>query len=99
MQLGTQRVLTEKAYSSGSAYRRIKAMRLCRDIPETKAQIESGKLNLSSASKLQVFFERQNEKQKRKLKKNSSESQNFSSQKTRLQKKRPQKTRLQKARP
>ena len=62
----------ELGYSSGAAYRRIKAMRLCRDIPETKAQIELGKLNLSTASKLQSFFERQNEKQKRKLKKSSS---------------------------
>ena len=43
----------ELGYSRGSAFRRIKAMKLCQDIPETKSQLESGKLNLSSASQLQ----------------------------------------------
>ena len=49
----------ELGYSRGSAFRRIKAMKLCQDIPETKSQLESGKLNLSSASQLQNFFEKQ----------------------------------------
>ena len=49
----------ELSYSRGSAFRRIKAMKLCQDIPETKNQLESGNLNLSSASQLQNFFEKQ----------------------------------------
>ena len=49
----------ELGYSEGAAFRRIKAMRLCRDLPEAEERLQSGKLSLSSASQLQNFFERQ----------------------------------------
>ena len=54
----------ELGYSEGAAYRRIKAMRLCRDIPETEARLQSGRLSLSSACQLQNFFEKQAKKVK-----------------------------------
>ena len=62
----------ELCYGEGAAYRRIKAMKLCKDIPETKNQIESGQLNLSTASQLQSFFEKQKRKPKVKLKDQST---------------------------
>ena len=62
----------ELGYGEGSAYRRIKAMKLCQDIPETKHQIESGQLNLSTASQLQNFFEKQKRKSKINLKNQST---------------------------
>ena len=49
----------ELGYSESSAYRRIKAMKLCKELPETKAQISTGKLNLCTVSKLQTMFEKQ----------------------------------------
>ncbi|MDE0151208.1 MAG: HNH endonuclease [Bdellovibrionales bacterium] len=52
----------ELGYSEGSAYRRIKAMKLCREVPETTAKLETGSLNLTTASQLQTFFEKQNKK-------------------------------------
>ena len=52
----------ELGYSEGSAYRRIKAMKLCREIPETSDKLKAGSLNLMTVSKLQVFFEKQNKK-------------------------------------
>ena len=52
----------ELGYSEGAAYRRIKAMKLCRDLPDTENRLQSGKLNLSSASQLQAFFEKQAKK-------------------------------------
>src|SRR4051812_4801316 len=39
--------------SEGSAYRRISAMRLIRDVPSAKPDFESGKLSLSTATQLQ----------------------------------------------
>ena len=53
----------ELGYSEGAAFRRIKAMRLCRDLPEAEERIQSGKLSLSSASQLQNFFEKQKKAQ------------------------------------
>ncbi len=44
-------------YSDGSAYRRIKAMKLVEDLPETKKSIENGTLNLAAASQLQQVIE------------------------------------------
>jgi 5-methylcytosine-specific restriction endonuclease McrA len=44
-------------YSDGGAYRRIKAMRLVQDLPETRKSIESGELNLTTASQLQHVIE------------------------------------------
>ena len=52
----------ELGYSEGAAYRRIKAMKLCREIPETANRLQSGRLSLSAASQLQVFFEKQDKK-------------------------------------
>ena len=52
----------ELSYSEGAAYRRIKAMKLCRDLPETANRLQSGKLSLSAASQLQIFFEKQDQK-------------------------------------
>ena len=52
----------ELGYSEGAAYGRIKAMKLCRELPETANRLQSGKLSLSAASQLQVFFEKQDKK-------------------------------------
>ena len=52
----------ELGYSEGAAYRRIKAMRLCRDMPGTEGRLQSGRLSLSSACQLQNFFEKQAKK-------------------------------------
>ena len=59
----------ELGYSEGAAYRRIKAMKLCREIPETAKRLQSGRLSLSAASQLQVFFEKQDKKIKEEKKK------------------------------
>ena len=59
----------ELDYSEGAAYRRIKAMKLCRDLPETANRLQSGRLSLSAASQLQVFFEKQDKKTKEEKKK------------------------------
>ena len=61
----------ELGYSESSAYRRIKAMKLCKELPETKTQISTGKLNLCTASKLQTVFE----KQEKQLKNNAIKQQ------------------------
>ena len=52
----------ELGYSHGSAYRRIKAMKLCREVPETTSKLKTGDLNLTTVSQLQTFFEKQNGK-------------------------------------
>ena len=62
----------ELGYSEGAAYRRIKAMKLCRDLPETANRLQSGRLSLSVASQLQIFFEKQNKKAKQEMKKKLS---------------------------
>ena len=49
----------ELGYSESSAYRRIKAMKLCKELPETKLKMAKGELNLCTASKLQTVFEKQ----------------------------------------
>ena len=59
----------ELGYSEGAAYRRIKAMKLCCALPETANRLQSGKLSLSAASQLQVFFEKQDKKIKEEKKK------------------------------
>ena len=48
----------ELGYSEGAAYRRIQAMKLCRQVPGTVKKLQEGKLSLSSASQLQTFFEK-----------------------------------------
>ena len=55
----------ELGYSEGAAYRRIKAMKLCRDMPETESRLQSGRLSLSTACQLQVFFEKQTKKSRK----------------------------------
>ena len=47
----------ELGYSEGAAHRRIKAMRLCREVPEADARLRDGKLTLTTASQLQNLFE------------------------------------------
>ena len=59
----------ELGYSEGAAYRRIKAMKLCLELPETANRLQSGRLSLSAASQLQVFFEKQDKKIKEEAKK------------------------------
>ena len=54
----------ELGYSHSAAYRRIKAMRLCRDVPQVTSKIKTGSLNLTTASKLQTFFEKKKRKDK-----------------------------------
>ena len=54
----------ELGYSHSAAYRRIKAMRLCRDIPQATSKIKTGNLNLTTASQLQTFFEKKKRKEK-----------------------------------
>lgn len=44
----------ELGLSEGSAQRRIQAMRLLRDVPEARASLESGRLTLSNAAKVQT---------------------------------------------
>ena len=46
----------ELKYSESSAYRRISAMRVVRDVPETKTAIETGTLNLVTVAQAQTFF-------------------------------------------
>ena len=64
-------VVKELGYSEGAAYRRIKAMKLCRDLPGTRNRLQSGRLSLSAACQLQVFFEKRAKKAREKEKKSS----------------------------
>ena len=64
----------ELGYSEGAAYRRIKAMKLCRELPETANRLQSGKLSLSAASQLQIFFEKQDKKAKDEVRELSKKS-------------------------
>ena len=56
----------ELGYSESSAYRRIKAMKLCKELPETKLKMAKGELNLCTVSKLQTVFEKQEKQIKNK---------------------------------
>ena len=53
---------TELGYSESSAQRRIQAMRLLRDLPEVKENIEKGTLSLSVASQVQGYFQQEDRK-------------------------------------
>jgi len=55
-------VTEELGYSEGSAGRRIQAMRLIRDIPEVEEKIETGRISLTVASKVQNFLRAENKK-------------------------------------
>ena len=58
----------ELGYSHSAAYRRIKTMRLCRDIPQATSKIKTGSLNLTTASQLQTFFEKKKRKDRKEAK-------------------------------
>ena len=58
----------ELGYSHSAAYRRIKTMRLCRDIPQATSKIKTGSLNLTTASQLQTFFEKKKRKDREETK-------------------------------
>ena len=66
----------ELGYSEGSTYRRINAMKLCREFPETAFKIQNGNLNLTTASQLQTFFEKQNKNQSKLRRSDSSPRRN-----------------------
>ena len=66
----------ELGYSEGSTYRRINAMKLCREFPETAFKIQNGNLNLTTASQLQTFFEKQNKNQSKLRRDDSSPRRN-----------------------
>ena len=55
-------VVKELKYSEAAAYRRIKAMKLCRQFPETTGKLKEGALTLTSACQLQTFFEKKAKK-------------------------------------
>jgi 5-methylcytosine-specific restriction endonuclease McrA len=50
-------VTKELGLSEGAAQRRIQAMRLMHDVPETRKSYETGALSLSNAAKLQSYFQ------------------------------------------
>jgi hypothetical protein len=54
-------------YSAGSAARRIDAMRLLREIPELKEELESGEQNLTSLAKAKQFFQAEEKHHQEKL--------------------------------
>jgi hypothetical protein len=58
--------MKELGYSSGSAYRRISAMRLLKTIPEAAPKLASGELGLENASQAQSFFGKQDQARKEK---------------------------------
>ncbi|MDE0150924.1 MAG: HNH endonuclease [Bdellovibrionales bacterium] len=84
----------ELGYSHSSAYRRIKAMKLCREMPETTAKLKTGELNLTTVSQLQTFFEKQNKKNKSELNLKQTEDHQISF-KTQLLEDKPNKVELQ----
>ena len=53
----------ELGYSSGAAWRRLKAMRLCAEVEGARARLQEGTLTLDAAAQLQHAFERQRRKQ------------------------------------
>ncbi len=56
----------ELKYSESSAYRRISAMRVVRDVPEVKSALQEGSLNLNTVAQAQNFFKSE-EKQQNKM--------------------------------
>lgn len=51
----------ELKYSESSAYRRISAMRVVRDVPEVKSALQNGALNLNTVAQAQNFFSNNSE--------------------------------------
>jgi hypothetical protein len=58
--------MKELGYSSGSAYRRISAMRLLKSVPEVSTQLESGELGLENASRAQSYFRKEDQARREK---------------------------------
>jgi hypothetical protein len=56
--------MKELGYSSGSAYRRISAMRLLKSVPEVAPKLESGVLGLENASQAQCYFRKEDRARK-----------------------------------
>lgn len=54
----------ELGYSEGSADRRIKAMRLIKDLPEVEERIATGTLSLSVAASTQRFIQKENRRRR-----------------------------------
>lgn len=48
--------IQEFKYSESAAYRRISAMRMTKELPQVKASIESGRLNLMTVAQAHTFF-------------------------------------------
>ena len=53
----------ELGYSDASAWRRIKAMRLCAEVEGARERMQDGSLTLNAAAQLQHAFDRQQRKQ------------------------------------
>ena len=53
----------ELGYSTGAAWRRLKAMRLCAEVQGARVRLQEGTLTLDAAAQLQHAFERQRRKQ------------------------------------
>src|SRR5690606_26195659 len=49
-------LVKEMGYSEGAAYRRISALKLVREIPESKKLIEAGSISLTNATNLQTIL-------------------------------------------
>jgi hypothetical protein len=52
-------VVKELKYSESSAYRRIQAMKLLRDLPQVEEKLAQGSLTLTAASQLQSLFKKE----------------------------------------
>ena len=70
-------VVKELKYSEAAAYRRIKAMKLCRQFPETTGKLKEGVLTLTSACQLQTFFEKKAKKDRQEQLKPHTNSQDL----------------------
>ncbi len=55
----------ELGYSTGAAWRRLKAMRLCEEVPGARGRLLEGTLTLDAAAQLQHAFEQQERKANR----------------------------------
>lgn len=60
----------ELKYSESSAYRRISAMRVVRDVPEVKSALQNGSLNLNTVAQAQTFFKAQEKQQNKNMRQN-----------------------------
>ena len=59
-------LITELGYSESAAYRRMQALKLTRQLPQTKELVASGELSLSNISHLQNFMKGKNADEKQK---------------------------------